>query len=215
MELMQRSLTMALTSCLVVTTFVHLAGESALCLQQLDRSQAEKLEEKIQLIRERHEKHVQESEDFEVSEDEANAYISFRLIDRLPEGVLDPWVRFSDGPVTAGAMLDLSILRERMPNSSVAQLLSGQVPVELAARVHAENGVGKLTMDRITLGGFPVPESLLQQIVTAYTKSPSQPQGIQLDEPFTLPYGITSARVEQGRIRLRQSGSRESPGVSR
>jgi hypothetical protein len=176
---------------------------------------ADELAKKIQLIRERHENDVQEPKDFEVSEDEANAYIAYRLTERLPEGVVDPWLRFSDGPVTAGAILDLGVLRNRMPDSSVAQLLSGRVPVELEARIHADGGVGKLTVDSVTLGGLPIPESLLQQIVTAYTKSPSRPDGVRLDEPFPLPYGIKSARVEQGRLRLRQSGSRESSSKSR
>lgn len=205
----------SLTTVLVVTTVVCLAGGSGLSLQQLDPSMADELAEKIQLIRERHEKEMHEPRDFEVSENEANAYIAYRLVDRLPESVLEPWVRFSDGPVTAGAMLDLGALRQHMPDSSVAQLLSGQVPVELAARIHAEDGIGKLMLERITLGGLPVPESLLQQIVTAYTKSPSQPDGVRLDEPFPLPYGIESARVEPGRIRLHQSGSQKSPGDSR
>jgi hypothetical protein len=176
---------------------------------------ADELAKKILLIRERHENDVQEPKDFEVSEDEANAYLTYRLVERLPEGVVDPWLRFSDGPVKAGALLDLGVLRSRMPDSSVAQFLSGRVPVELQARIHADGGVGKLMLDSVTLGGLPVPESLLQQIVTAYTKSPTQPYGVRLDEPFPLPYGIKSARVERGRLRVHQSGSRESPSESR
>jgi hypothetical protein len=190
-------------------------GVPALSSQQTDPAMADELAKKIELIRERHAKDVKEPKDFEVSEDEANAYIAHRLVEQLPEGVIDPWVRFSEGPVTAGALLDLGVLRSRMPDSSVAQLLSGRVPVELEARIQADGGIGKLMLDSVTLGGLPIPESLLQQIVTSYTKSPSRPDGVQLDEPFPLPYGIKSARVEQGRLRVRQSGSSESPGKSR
>ena len=215
MDPMQRSLTTAFCSCFLVAALVFLASGLALSSQQLDPSMADKLDKKIQLIRERHKNDLHKPKDFEVSEDEVNAYIAYRLADRLPEGVVEPWVRFSDGPVTAGAILDLGVLRDHMPDSSVAQLLSGRVPMELAARIHAEDGVGKLMLDRVTLGGLPIPESLLQQIVTAHTKSPSRPEGVQLDEPFPLPYGIQSAQVERGRLRLHQNGSRESPSESR
>jgi hypothetical protein len=149
--------------------------------------------------------------DFEVSEEEANAYLVDRLVDQLPEGVVEPWVKFSEGPVFAGAILDLAVLQDRMPQSSLTNLLSGRVPLELIARLQAENGVGKLLLDSVTLAGLPIPQSLLQEIVTAYTKSPSRPGGIRLDESFPLPLGIEQARVEKGRVFLRQGRSRETP----
>jgi hypothetical protein len=212
MVFMQRSLKTVLFS---AASVVCLAGGLPLFSQKPDPILAEELVRKLQLLRERHEEDVREPRDFEVSEEEANAYLTYRLTDRLPEGVVGPWVRFSDGPVMAGAVLDLAVLRDRIPESSVAELLSGRLPVELAAKVRAEEGVGKLELESVTLGGLPIPQSFLQQIVTAYTKSPSRPNGVRLDEPFPLPYGIESASVERGRLFLRQRGSRESPGGDR
>jgi hypothetical protein len=178
---------------------------------QTDPSKADDLQAKLELVLERYENDVKKPKDFEVGEEEANAYFEHRLVDHVPDGIVDPWVRFSEGLVRAGATLDLDILRERMPSSSMASLLSGRVPVELTSGIHAEEGVGKLALQSVTLGGLPVPPSILQQIVTAYTKSTSRPDGVRLDESFPLPYGIESARIEQGRVLFRQSGSRATP----
>jgi hypothetical protein len=182
---------------------------------QTDPSKADELQAKIDLVLERYEKDVEQPKDFEVGEEEANAYFEHRLVEHVPEGIVEPWVRFSEGLVRAGAMLDLDILRERMPPSSMTSFLSGRVPVELATGIHAEERTGKLALQSVTLGGLPVPPSILQQIVTAYTKSPSRPDGVRLDESFPLPYGIESARIEQGRILFRQNGSQATPSGGR
>jgi hypothetical protein len=170
---------------------------------------ADGLVKKLQFLRERFEQPEVDGQpvDIEVSEEEANAYIVHRLADQLPEGVVEPWVKFSDGPVWAGAVLDLALLRDRLPESSLVQLLSGRVPVQLSAKVQTDDGVGKLELGSVTLAGISLPESFLQEIVTAYTKSPSRPDGIRLDAPFTLPYGIVNARIEEGRLHLRQGRS--------
>lgn len=144
--------------------------------------------------------------DVEVSEEEANAYIVHRLADQLPEGVTDPWVRFAEGPVFAGATLDLALLQNRMPQYSLLQLLSGRVPVELSARIHAEDGVGLLDLESVTVAGIPLPEAFIQELVTNYTKGPTRPGGVRIEEPFELPYGIESVHSEKGRILLRQGG---------
>jgi hypothetical protein len=211
MDPMQRSLMTVQGTLTRPTILLFLVCGLAFSSSQTDPSKADELLAKIELVRERFQNDVTEPKDFEVSEEETNAYFEHRLVDHVPAGVVEPWLRFSDGLVTAGAMLDLDVLRERMPQSSMASFLSGRVPVELVSGIHAEDGVGKLAFESVTLGGLPIPQSLLQQIVTAYTKSPSRPDGVQLDESFPLPYGIESARIERGRVVFRQSGSRGAP----
>jgi hypothetical protein len=199
------------TALLGAFTLLFLEVGWALSSRQPDSSLADGLAKKLQLLRERAERNDAQPMEFEVSEEEANAYLVDRVVDQLPEGVVDPWVKFSEGPLTAGAVLDFTVLQDRMPQSSVTNLLSGRVPVELIARVQAEDGVGKLLLDSVTLAGFPIPQSLLQEIVTAYTKSSSRPDGIRLDESFPLPLGIEHARVEKGRVFFRQGRTREIP----
>jgi hypothetical protein len=43
-----------------------------------------------------------------------------------------------------------------------------------------------------------VPKSVLQQVVSYYSRSDEQPNGIGLDDPFQLPADIVEIRVEPG-----------------
>jgi len=183
-----------------------LRGKAAVSIQEDDRALADSLDATLRAIREGSEADRSEAVEFEIGEKEANAYLRCRLVGRLPEGVEAPWVRFADGFVEAGATLDLTLLGDRAPSSSVFRLLSGRVPVETKADVVAENGVGKLTIERFTVGGLGLPTFLLQDMVTSYTKSPSRPEGIRLEEPFALPFRISSARILEGRVVLLQGG---------
>jgi hypothetical protein len=46
------------------------------------------------------------------------------------------------------------------------------------------------------VSGVPIPKSLLQDIVTYYTTNPQTPNGVNLDQSFALPAGITQISVE-------------------
>lgn len=143
-------------------------------------------------------------EGIEVSQEEFNAFLVHHIGHQLPEGVIGPWVRFTEGLIWAGAQLDLDILRARMPESSMSQFLSGRVPVELSATLKAEGGVGRIELQTVTLSGIPLPAAFVQELVTANTKTPDRPNGIRMDEPFKLPYEIDSVQTLEGRLLLRR-----------
>ena len=166
---------------------------------------------KIQQLRSRYDREDADSMEFEVSEEEANSYLALRMADQLPEGVIEPWVKFTEGPVIAGALVDLDVLRSRLPQSTLTQYMSGRVPVELNARLQTGGGVGKMVLESVSLGGIPLPSSFVQELVTTYTKGPSRPNGVRLDEPFGLPYGIESVTPKKGMILVKQGGARTSP----
>ena len=44
---------------------------------------------------------------------------------------------------------------------------------------------------------MPIPKFLLQEIVSYYSKTASQPAGINLDDSFALPARILEIRVER------------------
>jgi hypothetical protein len=190
-----------------------LAGASLLATQEPDPSQADSLDKKIQDIRRRHEDGADQTKKFLVSEEEANAYLAYRLVEHLPEQVTAPWVRFGDGSVNGGAMLDLSLFGGRLSESAMTRYLTGQVPLEVEARAQANNGLGKVELQSVTLAGIPIPQTLIQELLTDHSKSPSRPNGVQLDDPFPLPYGIVSARFRAGKLVLRQ-GVSDAPAGS-
>lgn len=184
-----------------------LAGE-----QSSNPADADSLAQKIEDMRERYLRGDARAKDFRLSEREVNAYLAHRLTDQIPKGVKDLWVSFGPDLLNAGGRVDLAAVRDRMPDASLAFLFQGLVPVELSARVKAEGGMGKAEIQSCRLGGMEVPKALIQQLLTTYSKSSSRPEGIRLEDPFELPYGIRSARLLSGEAVLRQGPLGGQPG---
>ena len=51
-------------------------------------------------------------------------------------------------------------------------------------------------------GSMPIAASLVAEIVARATRSPSQPQGVDINSAFRLPYGIKRVRLEPGIARF-------------
>ena len=45
---------------------------------------------------------------------------------------------------------------------------------------------------------MPVPKSFLQELVSYYSRTPKNPQGVSLDDPFALPASIRQIDVGAG-----------------
>jgi hypothetical protein len=61
------------------------------------------------------------------------------------------------------------------------------------------DGRGQLQLESAEVSGIPVPLTLLQELVTYYTKSPDLPNGVNLNEPFALPSKIQRIDVDPDR----------------
>lgn len=206
-----RSLAPKILLCALGATFV-LAGP-----KEHDPAHADSLTKKMQTLRQRYEEGSREELRFVVSEDEANAFLVYRMTNLLPAGVSSPWIGFEPDVVRAGAQVDLALLRDRVP-PSLAEILSGEVPVELRARLRGDQGMGKVELESATLAGIPLPPSFLEELASSYSKNPSLPADVQLNRPFPLPYGIRTARVAQGELRVTQGATvpevgRENPAA--
>ena len=70
--------------------------------------------------------------------------------------------------------------------------------------VRGENGMGTLQIERATLSGISIPKSVLQQVVSYYTRSPEMPNGFNIDEPFELPSKIRSVETAKGQATVVQ-----------
>ena len=76
--------------------------------------------------------------------------------------------------------------------------------VTAAGVVHGEGGKGTLQIERATLSGVSIPKSVLQQVVSYYTRSPEMPNGFNIDEPFDLPSKIRSVETLKGQATVVQ-----------
>ena len=137
-----------------------------------------------------------------VTESEVNSYLTYELGDSLPTGVAQPSVSaLGTGRVSGRAVVDLDAVRKANNSTSLFDLrsyLTGQVPVTAIGVLRTGNGVGRLELQSASVGVVPVPKLLLQEIVTYYSKSPSRPGGINLDDQFALPARIREIQVERG-----------------
>jgi hypothetical protein len=64
--------------------------------------------------------------------------------------------------------------------------------------LRTRNGRGQFELQSASVSGVPLPKFLLQEIVSHYTRAEDRPNGIRLDDPFTLPASIKQIDVGQG-----------------
>lgn len=137
-----------------------------------------------------------------VTEPEINAYLRYRGADVLPVGVVDPYVFvLGSGRLSGVATVDLDAVRLSKPRGMLdpAQLLRGRVPVAATGLLRSKDGEFRFDLESATVAGLEVPKSVLQELVSYYTKSPSNPSGYDLDAPFSLAGGIRAIAIESKR----------------
>ena len=64
--------------------------------------------------------------------------------------------------------------------------------------LRTQNGQGRFELQQAALSGVPIPKSVLQELVSYYSRTAEDPAGIDIDEPFALPAGIRQIEVGQG-----------------
>lgn len=172
--------------------------------QQLSRADAESLEKKLSAIMARGaaagragSRLVRTS----VSEREVNAYLRFVYRDRLPPGVVDPALSLAgDRRISGRAIVDLDAVRTAKERGWLdpAAYLTGQLEILASGLLQTANGKGTLHVESASIGGVPIPKSLLQELVAHYSRSPDMPAGFDLDKPFDLPASIREVEIQRG-----------------
>jgi hypothetical protein len=136
-----------------------------------------------------------------VSDAEVNSYLRFLAGSQVPVGIADPILHATgNGRVTGRAIVDLDAVRtqkKRTWNDPLAYL-TGRLPVSAQGTLTAANGVGRFVLESAEISGVTVPKSLLQELLTYYSKSPDRPNGINMDDPFELPSAIKEIKVGVG-----------------
>jgi hypothetical protein len=135
------------------------------------------------------------------SEREINAYLRFKGQDLLPKGVVDPQVVIvGDRRVSGRAIVDLDAVRTSKERTWLdpAAYLSGLVEVRATGLLHTADGKGTFQLESATVGTLPIPKSLLQELVSYYSRSSELPGGFELDKPFELPAGIREVEIQRG-----------------
>lgn len=137
-----------------------------------------------------------------VTEGELNSFVNLSLADKLPPELSELEIRLEQDRLGARALLDFDRLRDKLPEggpTSFLSMLSGTVPVELGGRLESAEGLARVDLETVVVGGVSLPPSLLAQIVSFATRNEGQPEGLDIAAPVALPWTAKSIRLEPDR----------------
>ena len=137
-----------------------------------------------------------------LTEDELNSWFAFSAKPLLPAGVSSPQISaLGQGRVMGQAIVDLDSVSKRKSTGGTFDpwsFVGGKVPISVTGILHARDGKGRFDVQNAYISGVPVPATLLQEILSFYSRTPERPQGVRLDAPFELPANIRQIDVGQG-----------------
>ena len=137
-----------------------------------------------------------------VTETEVNAYLTYDAGKNIPVGVVEPSVSIlGEGRLSGRAVVDLDAFRRERPPTSIfdpMNYLRGRLPVAASGVLTTKEGKGQFQLESASISSVPIPKLLLQELVSYYSKTPENPSGINVDDPFELPAKIREIRVERG-----------------
>ena len=137
----------------------------------------------------------------QVSDGEVNSYLKFLAGSQVPVGIADPMLSaMGGGRITGRAVVDLDAVRTQKKRAWTDPLgyLTGKLPVTAAGTLTTQNGVGRFQLESAEISGVTIPKSLLQELLSYYSKTKENPAGINMDDPFQLPAAIQEIRIGQG-----------------
>ena len=134
---------------------------------------------------------------------EVNSYLRYDLAPQVPVGIAEPVITIvGEGRLLGDAVVDLDAVSRANPPKGFfdpMRLLTGRLPLRVQGVLVTSSGTGRFSLESASLAGVPVPKSVLQTLLSHYSRSPEKPDGIGLDDPFALPAAIREIRVEPGR----------------
>ncbi len=137
----------------------------------------------------------------QVTDGEVNSYLKFLAGSQVPVGIVEPTLNAAgNGRVTGRAIVDLDAVRTQKRRAWTDPLgyLTGRLPVTAAGTLTTQAGVGRFTLESAEISGVTIPKSLLQELLTHYSRTAQNPSGINMDQPFALPAAIQEIQVGQG-----------------
>ena len=168
----------------------------------VSRQSAEAFAQKVTVIRRNAEAGTPAPRKTPVSQDELNSWFTYSATPHLPGGVSQPQITIVGGGRVAGqAIVDLDALAKRRSSGGTFDpwsLVGGKVPVNVTGILHTRDGKARFEVHGAEISGLPVSPTLLQELVSIYSRTPEDPQGVRIDDTFPLPAQIREIQVGQG-----------------
>lgn len=137
----------------------------------------------------------------QVTDAEVNAYLKYNAARDVPVGIVDPTLSaLGNGRVGGHAIVDLDAVRMQKKRGWTDPLgyLTGRLPVTASGVLLTQNGVGRFQLESAAISGVTIPKTVLQELLSYYSKTSENPSGINMDDPFQLPARIREIKVGQG-----------------
>jgi len=183
---------------LLLATTLTASSQSASTI----KAQADQFEQKLQLIVAQADTESSKPRRTTVAQTEVNSYLRVKGPELLPVGVTDATVA-ADGPgrLSGRAIVDLDVVREKKSSGGwldPKSYLTGRLPVTASGTLHTRDGSGRFALASAEVSGIPIPKTLLQELVSYYTRSTDHPNGVNIDDVFELPANIREIQVGHG-----------------
>jgi hypothetical protein len=136
-----------------------------------------------------------------ITDAEVNSYLKYNAGSQVPTGIVDPVLNaLGEGRVSGRAVVDLDAVRTQKKRGWLDPLgyLTGRLPVTASGVLTTKEGQGQFVLQSAEISGVTIPKSVLQELLSYYSKSKENPEGINMDAPFELPSRIREIRVGTG-----------------
>jgi hypothetical protein len=171
--------------------------ETSRTFTQVSQKAAKSLQDKIDAIQnaENNPKHKPGSSRVEVSEIELESYLLYSLKEDIPAQVDTADIQLSPDIVALDTQITFN--SNATGNPVTDALVGGTHNLFLKGKLVSKAGRGKFDLLEVRVDSIPVPNVLIHSLMKRYVK-PKYPD-VDLNEPFDMPWGIESLKLEQGK----------------
>jgi hypothetical protein len=141
------------------------------------------------------------SETTRLTDAEVTSYLRYNAGSQVPAGIVEPTLTaLGDGRVGGNAIVDLDVVRKQKERGWMDPLayLTGRMPLKATGKLITQGGVGRFQLESAEVSGVSIPKSVLQELLSYYSRTPENPSGINMDDPFELPSNIREIQVGKG-----------------
>lgn len=132
-------------------------------------------------------------------ERDVNSYLVMKAKEKVPEGLRDPKVVIRDGAAVGHAYVDFVKMRHAQGtdlNWLMRKLLEGEHPITVSGRLTSSNGMAKVDLDRVEIGGSSIKGRALDLLIRTFV-NPLYPSA-KVGEEFELGYNMDRIELKQG-----------------
>jgi hypothetical protein len=180
---------------------VPLAADLRLSKQDADRFQL-KLSSIVDFANAPRARAASAPRSIDITDAELNSYLRYHARADIPTGIVDPVLSSLGGGRVGGyALVDLDAVRTQKPRGWLDPLgyLTGRLPITVTGSLATANGVGRFQLENAEISGITIPKTVLQELLSYYSRTADNPAGINMDDPFELPARIREIKVGSGR----------------